>query len=147
MVRAIPSRVNRYNYISGTSKEIATRTVYGHVMHTANLPGPGARLEREKTPAERLRETPPWQPAGHLGQPLQHHRWRYRSAANIRVSLKPLPVWSFSAPATGTGVGVRVLEHSRGAQHGPLRNWRTPNRTPLARFVSQNPLPGSQYCN
>ena len=70
MVRAIPSSVKRY--ISGTSK--AKRTIYGHVMHTATLPDPSARLEREKTPVRRLRRTPQVQSTGHLGQPLRHHR-------------------------------------------------------------------------
>ena len=72
MVRAIPSRVKRY--ISGSSK--AKRTIYGHVMNIATLPDPSARLEREKTPARRLRRTPQVQSTGHghLGQPLRHHR-------------------------------------------------------------------------
>ena len=48
MVRAIPSRVIKKRYILGTSK--ANGTIYGHVMHTATLPDPGARLEREKLP-------------------------------------------------------------------------------------------------
>ena len=78
MVRAMPSRVKRY--ISGTSK--AKRTIYGHVMHTATLglPGPSARLEREKTPGKRLRKTPQVQLPGHLGQPLRHHRFRPASS-------------------------------------------------------------------
>ena len=75
MVRAIPSRVKRY--ISGTSK--AKRTIYGHVMNIATLPDPGARLDREKTPVRRLRETPQVQSTGHLGQLLRHHRCRSTS--------------------------------------------------------------------
>ena len=63
--------------ISGTSK--ARRTTYGHVMNIATLPDPGARLDREKTPVRRLRETPQVQSTGHLGQLLLHHRCRSTS--------------------------------------------------------------------
>ena len=64
--------------ISGTSK--ARRTTYGHVMYIATLPDPGARLDREKTPVRRLRETPRVQSTGHVGRLLLHHRCR--SASN-----------------------------------------------------------------
>ena len=60
--------------ISGTSK--ARRTTYGHVMNIATLPDPGARLDREETPGEKLRRSPQVQLPGHLGQPLRHHRCR-----------------------------------------------------------------------
>ena len=63
--------------ISGTSK--ARRTTYRHVMNIATLPDPGARLDREKTPVRRLRETPQVQSTGHLGQLLLHHRCRSTS--------------------------------------------------------------------
>ena len=63
--------------ISGTSK--ARRTTYGHVMNIATLPDPGARLDREKTPVRRLRETPQVQSTGHPGQLLLHHRCRSTS--------------------------------------------------------------------
>ena len=75
MVQALPSRVKRY--ISGTSK--ARCTIYRHVMHISTLSAPGARLEREKMPDRRLRETPPGQVSEHPGQPLQHHRCRLAS--------------------------------------------------------------------
>jgi hypothetical protein len=63
--------------ISGTSK--ARRTTYGHVMNIATLPDPGARLDREKTPVRRLRETPQVQSTGHLGQLILHHGCRSTS--------------------------------------------------------------------
>ena len=108
MVRAIPSRVKRY--ISGTSK--AKRTIYGHVMHTATLPDPSARLEREKPPGKRLRKTPKVQLPGHLGQPLRHHRCRPASNCGRCGPLVRQP----------HEMEVSFLELSGSAQHGSLGN-------------------------
>ena len=67
------------------------RTAYGDVMDIATLPGPGARLDREKTPVRGLRGTPQVQPTGHLGQPPHHHRAagtagdRLQTVANVAI--------------------------------------------------------------
>ena len=58
----------------------ARRTTYRHVMNISTLPDPGARLDKEKTPVRRLRETPRVQSTGHVGRLLLHHRCR--SASN-----------------------------------------------------------------